>query len=451
NELQSISRIHSAQSNSHTMLLDDESRKDVNISRRYARSLDAFKYLRCDPSTLNPSEIPHSPIITGVPEDLRHLITIFTVQRDVEGIGKDIDKCIQLVWPTLVPWLDFLHPKHRIRNARPSMIPLTDLCSVFGSIYALEDSAAQKKRAESQNLCDLLFDLWLHFDTYHVGESTDVLYCLHMLGDAVTEAMFVAGKDRRWEAEGGTRSEQESICQVSPPYISPVCAPAALSAVRYHPRRLYRKALVQIRLALAEAPESVPTAASIQILALTRLAMEVIPLLKPAHDIICDLVSILRTIASRDDGAYWTTGVALIVATIWVSARDERPIVWALRAGFLPLALGMPETGQKATILEAILGNAYHVRVLRALSLDGQIPAIFPSRPGDNPFTSSDAWLECRVKLMNDAYRDICDNVEYIYDAVLASMLHIARKIANELIGRRTRKTAARERKGHVT
>ncbi|KAI4525536.1 hypothetical protein K525DRAFT_191275, partial [Schizophyllum commune Loenen D] len=452
NELQLLSRIHNAQSSSHTMLLDDETRKNVEISISYARSADAFRYLRCDPGMLKPSEIPHSPIIIGVPEELRHLIRVFTVQRDVEGIGEDINRSLQLVWPTLVPWLDFLHPKHRIRNARPSLIPLPDLCSVFRSIYALEDREAQKKRAASQHLCDLLFDLWLHFDTYNAGESTDVLSCLHILGDAVTEAIFVGGKDRRWEAEGGTQSKPGgNRWQVFPPYISPVCAPAALSAVRYHPRRLYRKALVQVRLALAEAPESVPTAASIQILVLTRFAMEVLPLLKPAQDIICDLVSILRTIANRNHGAYWTTGVALVLAAFWESARDEKPIVWALQAGFLPLALGMPETGQKAAILGAILKSAYHVRVLRALSSDGPITAISPSRLGEHPFTSADAWLECRVKLMNDAYRDVCDNVQYIYVAVLASMLHIAQKIANELIGRRTRRTVARERRGHAT
>ncbi|KAL1711059.1 hypothetical protein EV121DRAFT_191347 [Schizophyllum commune] len=342
------------------MLLDDETRKNVEISISYARSADAFRYLRCDPGTLKPSEIPHSPIILGVPEELRHLIRV-----------------------------------------------------VFRSIYALEDREAQKKRAASQHLCDLLFDLWLHFDTYNAGESTDVLSCLHILGDAVTEAIFVAGKDRRWEAEGGTQSKPGgNRWQVFPPYISPVCAPAALSAIRYHPRRLYRKALVQVRLALAEAPESVPTAASIQILVLTRFAMEVLPLLKPAQDIICDLVSILRTIANRNDGAYWTTGVALVLAAFWESARDEKPIVWALQAGFLPLALGMPETGQKAAILGAILKSAYHVRVLRALSSDGPITAISPSRLGENPFMSADAWLECRVKLLNDAYRDVCDNVQ---------------------------------------
>ncbi|KAL1715410.1 hypothetical protein EV715DRAFT_275846 [Schizophyllum commune] len=435
------------------MLLDDETRKNVEISISYARSADAFKYLRCDPSTLKPSEIPHSPtIITGVAEELKHLTRVFTVQGDIEGISKDIERCLQLVWPTLVPWLDFLHPMHCIRNARSSLIPLTDLCGFFRSIYALEDSTAQKLRAESQRLCDLLFNLWLHFDTYNAGESTDVLCCLYMLGEAVREALYVAGfKGHLFKVDDDTCSKEEDSHQLCPAYISPVCASAALSAVRYHPRRLYRKAMVQVRLALEEDSESGLAAAGNQILAIIELATEVVPLLKPAHDIVCDLVSLMRALASRDGGAQWTAGVGLILMALWQSARDERPIVWALRAGLLPLVLALPDGGQKATVLDGILASAYRVRVLRALSSDGQIPAISPSKIGENPFKSPDAWLEGRMKLMNDQYRDICDNVEYIYDAVHASTLLIARKIANELIGRRTRRTAEREQKKQFT
>ncbi|KAI5822704.1 hypothetical protein K523DRAFT_287746 [Schizophyllum commune Tattone D] len=392
------------------MPLTREQREKVEQLKAYALSTDAFLYLRIDPCTREDRKNPDSLIVDGVLEDLRRLGALFWSQIQAKKVFHEVTRSLQLIWPTLVSWLQLLHPSPATQTSL-SLLSLHSMCSLLAALYSLQ-GPAQKLRAESQGLCNLVFRLWLHFDEY-VTEETDVVHCLGDLGLAVREAIFVDGKDRIREIIGDRSPGNDEINELYAAHISPVCATAVLAAVRYHPRRVYRQALAQIRLALAR-HTSVSPAVTQQLQALAEIACNVLPLLRPTRDIVHGFVSLMHTIMGREGGATWGSGVGLILAAFWSNAKDESSMVWALRAGILPLLLDAEDEKEKREIVAVILRNAYRIRVLRAMCADGGIPSFEGSGLQDDTCfqTRVDGWLQMRMNLMQAAYREVCANPE---------------------------------------
>ncbi|KAL1700598.1 hypothetical protein EV121DRAFT_213846 [Schizophyllum commune] len=346
------------------MPLTREQEEKVPRLKAYALSTEAFSYLQINPCTQEFHDNADSSILDGVLEDFRRLGTLFWLQiQTKEGLDE-------------------------------------------------ETGPSQELRAGSQGLCNLLFRLWLHFDEY-VTEETDVEHCLVDLGLAVREAIFVDGKDCIREIVGDRFPGNEEMDELYAAHLSPVCATAVLAAVRYHPRRVYRQALAQIRLALAR-HASVSPAVTQQLQALAEIACNVLPLLRPTRDIVHGFVSLMRTIMGLEGGATWGSAVGLILAAFWSNAKDESSMVWALRAGILPLLLDAEDEKEKRAIVADILKNAYRIRVLRAMCAHGGIPSFEGSGLQDETYahTRVDGWLQMRVSVMQDAYREICANPE---------------------------------------
>ena len=82
---------------------------------------------------------------------------------------------------------------------------------------------------------------------------------------------------------------------------------------------------------------------------------------------------------------------------------------------------------EKRAIVADILKNAYRIRVLRAMCAHGGIPSFEGSGLQDDTcsHTRVDGWLQMRVSVMQDAYREICANPE-------VSLSFIEREISSD-------------------
>ncbi|KAL1757105.1 hypothetical protein FB107DRAFT_273310 [Schizophyllum commune] len=72
---------------------------------------------------------------------------------------------VRNLWPSLVAWVDYLHPIHHARTNRLEKCPIPTLASVFQGLFSIKCLLSDLFET-TPRLYQLLFDLWLKLDRY---------------------------------------------------------------------------------------------------------------------------------------------------------------------------------------------------------------------------------------------------------------------------------------------
>ncbi|TRM61946.1 hypothetical protein BD626DRAFT_404597 [Schizophyllum amplum] len=331
--------------------------------------------------------------------------------RDQEEglIMADIDHCVRSIWPTLVLWIDFLHPVHHVSTERMERVPLQVLCDILNELFRTDTHAFELCK-ETPRLYELLFLLWLRLDEY-ITPGTDVLHCLSSLSHTVNRSIYVVPKRSFMMEITNAQPYPDRVQAVADRYKDPHCIPAALMAVGHRPHKLYRKMLVQARLFVGV----IPTLRSDE--ALEKISDSFVPISefvtlqlvmhKYPKDIVCGFVDLIRHLHDISDGR--GSGPARmmcsILSSIWATCDDGRSLAWSLRAGVLPVMIALnaekSDDDLVSHALHMVTRKAYHVRVVREF-LKGveALSFIGAAFKGPNTLASYDSEIRRRVDML---------------------------------------------------
>ncbi|TRM70544.1 hypothetical protein BD626DRAFT_391472 [Schizophyllum amplum] len=387
-----------------------------DVKKRLRTPSITFKHLCVDPFTLEDHHWDlSSREVLGAVRELDSLNSTLELHLNPdannEALGDVFHACVRTLWPTLLLWLDFLHPRHHKGTERIERVPLQTLSNVMHAFCRAEGPTAVL-RAHTSPFYRLLYLLWLRFDEY-CTKSTDVARCLDKLGRAVRLTVDVAA------AEQVAGPVAQSSTSIAPSF--PHCLPSALYAARNRPRQLYRQALTQVNALLkffvAFPHDTTPyDALQTQIGAIGQFANAVLPLNVHARDVIRSLVHILRVLCSFPAGYYLCGGVVYALHVMWRTCSDGRSIAWALDEGVLPLMIELRqkelEASDKKTIADALrvlAENTYRRRVLRALCSGGRTGSFHGAGfASQDTLLAIDKWVQHRNDLMRRAYSKAC-------------------------------------------
>ncbi|KAI4519588.1 hypothetical protein EV122DRAFT_208467 [Schizophyllum commune] len=344
------------------------------------------------------------------------------------GIQKEMTHCVQALWPTLVLWLDFLHPMHHAHTDRRELVPVTLLCVMLAHCFE-PDPPMYELRKHTPLLYKLLFTIWLRFDKF-INSRTDVHLCLIRLHSAVRWSMWDTHRNTFMHA--GKTMTTEEIKQIVDENSSPYCVPAALAVVDNHPRRFYRLVMGQLVL-LADATLATRRAQAVDamddgIIALGEFARELFP--QPAHsrDVVVGLVQVTQKLLDAPNRIGWTAArnIPSVLNSIWATDDRGLTVAWALRAGVLPLLTrleAISETPRMAWPMKdnhlklafgTIRMHGTHVCVLRALSHLTATQKVFFRHSEDDQSKERmvfDIAIYERLEVWRQAYhQEVCHN-----------------------------------------
>ncbi|TRM58409.1 hypothetical protein BD626DRAFT_611717 [Schizophyllum amplum] len=330
--------------------------------------------------------------------------------RDQEEglIVPDIDRCVRSIWPTLVLWIDFLHPVHHVGTERMERVPLQALCDILNELFRTDTPAFQLCK-ETPRLYELLFLLWLRLDEY-VTPGTD---------PTVDRSMYVVPKRSFMTEIAKAQPFSDRVQAVAGYYKAPHCIPAALAAVGHRPHKLYRKMLVQARL-LADAIATLRSDKLLEKISEPFIPIsEFVTLQLVMHrypkDIVCgfvDLIHYLRDMpGGRGNGP--ARMLCSILSSIWATCDDGRSLAWSLRAGVLPIMIALDAEKSDdilvAHALHIVTRKAYHVRVLREFLNGGEaLSFVGATFKGPNTLASYDNEIRRRVNLLQRWSQEKC-------------------------------------------
>lgn len=392
-----------------------------SVKARLRTPQTTFRNLCLDPFALDRHHWElQSPEVQEAMAELKRLDRVRTLTQHPEvhddKLGDLLDRCLRTLWPTLILWLDYLHPMHHKGTPRLEKVPLQTLSCTFFSLFEAQGPAIAALRAHTPHMYRMLFLLWLRFDEY-CTPRTDIAKGLDVLACAVKRTLWIDGTAAQ------PPSDAPALRAYVEAHLDPQCVPAAVSVARHRPRRVYSQALKQAGLLLeliAAHPDAcfVPmTALSRQIDAINNLLHEVLPLDLHARETVRALADILRVIHTIPVGRKTACDIVYMLRIIWNTCKDERALVWSLRDDVVPVLLAFQsqdalEQRNRETVqdvLGLIAQSTFHVRVLRALSKGGQ-PVSFRGAGflSEDMLVALDQWINHRNRIMLNAYDKRC-------------------------------------------
>ncbi|TRM61933.1 hypothetical protein BD626DRAFT_499282 [Schizophyllum amplum] len=405
-----------------TWTLSMKEKRLLNRIKALLRSPDVFDPLRASPNGIRHHDSP-SPIVTraeGSLAALGHvLILVSRWQNTTAGIKPNmlpseyinwirprLEVILRDIWLDLLTWIDFIHPKHRARaSAGSNTMRIVILSRLLQHMFELKSSPRLSSLfRETPHLYTMLFDLWLRFDAYFAhpeglgdDQASD---CFTRLVKTIYDyAIWGAGAlDPSYNAESADT----------------VALQAALSTVGHHPRRLYRHAIRNAEISAASVIRLPASSAGMRQAALKfhltiagLLADRLMPIPNHARDAMIALVRLLRTLSTSATGKEAATLVCGLLHSVWRTADDRRTMVWALRAGALPLMRDLQtEESSSHTVnaIDLVVHFSAGVDVLRALAAGARQS---PTTAGEETLgfldVDAEAWGKARISLLRSS------------------------------------------------
>ncbi|KAL1674922.1 hypothetical protein EV122DRAFT_281563 [Schizophyllum commune] len=339
--------------------------------KRYLRQPSSFSYLRLDPYALEADhwELQSSQVL-GAIADLEYLNYVLEGRmKEYRSIDGDIQECITSLWPTLLLWLDFLHPVHHAQ-ARKERVPLETLCRTIFYFFSTPDLVTHL-RSTTPSLHNMLLLLWLRFDEYR-NANCDAYQCINGLASSVRMSMWI--KDKSFAENINSPEAMSKYPTAIAQNLHPHFLPAALGAVKDRPRRLLHQMLKQTRLlidlTLARKPSYLDDVNN-HCIAVAEFSNELLPLDTQAKDVVEGWVELLRSIRGIPNLRVIAITVCSVLHGIWRSSVDGRPLAWAIRRDVMQSILWLDSqahNGQLTGSMRLITTHGDHVCVVRALA-----------------------------------------------------------------------------------
>ncbi|TRM61963.1 hypothetical protein BD626DRAFT_499392 [Schizophyllum amplum] len=368
--------------------------------RQHLRKPNSFAYLRLDPFALETDhwELRSSQVLGAINnlDGLNHgLESRF---KEGQDFTREIQRCVSELWPTLVLWLDFLHPMHHAGTSRHERVPLQTICRML--FYLFNTSGLiEEMRSRTARLYDMLFLIWLRFDEY---QTTSCMAYPSFTGiaEAVRQSMWIAGKGFADNLDGDMLANYPAMVAQN---MSPHCLPAALGAVRNRPRAFYRQALRQTRhfidITKATRPSSI-SGVEDHVIAVAEFASELLPLEVHAKDVVVGFVDVVRSIRSIPNLRSVAIMVCSVLHAMWRSSSDGRPL------------LHMEENSSQLVGLTRLVSlQGSQVNVLRALDKEEvSLRNLGAGAPEEQD--RLDYWMKERIRALRQFYGTKCANEE---------------------------------------
>ncbi|KAL1747894.1 hypothetical protein HDZ31DRAFT_60766 [Schizophyllum fasciatum] len=384
--------------------------EDIAKIKQYVRRPDSFPYLRLDPYSLESEhwELRSSEVL-GAIKDLDDLNHALEHRLKDKSMGADIQGCVIDLWPTLVLWLDFLHPVHHAQTDRKERVPLQMICRMFFYLFNTSGPIASM-RSSTSSVYDMLFLLWLRFDEYQTSDC-DAYSCLVGLAASVRHAMWIAGKGFAEHID--SPEAMANYPSIAAQNIHPACLPAALGAVGHRPRRLFRQLLKQtnllIRITLAKRPSTLD-GANDHVIAVGEFANELLPQKTHSRDVVVGFVDLLRSIRGIPNLRQTAFMVCSVLHSMWRSSVDGRPLAWAIRRGVMESLVKLyagGQTRQLSAVFRLITMHVSNVCVVRAL-YKSRVSFQETGWGTQAEQERLDKWLEDRAVLLRLLYAQGC-------------------------------------------
>ncbi|TRM61952.1 hypothetical protein BD626DRAFT_404724 [Schizophyllum amplum] len=330
--------------------------------------------------------------------------------KEAQDLTREIQRCVCDLWPTLVLWLDFLHPMHHAGTSRHERVPLQTICRM---LFYLFDTTGpvEEMRSRTPRLYDMLFLIWLRFDEYQTTACT-ALQSFSGIAKVVRQSMWIAGKGFAEKVKGEQMADYPAMVAQN---TSPHCLPAALGAVRNRPRTFYRQALRQTRhfidITKATRPGFLGGVEN-HVIAVAEFASELLPLEAHAKYVVVGFVDVVHSIRSIPNLRTVAIMVCSVLHAMWRSSTDGRPLVWSIRRGIMEsiLKLHMEENSSQLVGLTRLVSlHSFQVNVLRALDKEEvSLRNLFAGTPQEQDILHD--WMMDRIRNMKQFYRTTCAN-----------------------------------------
>ncbi|TRM61945.1 hypothetical protein BD626DRAFT_499299 [Schizophyllum amplum] len=357
--------------------LDVSSRDARNVRNRIKQVLHSHRRsladLNVDPFALESShwDLQSLPV-SGALMNLEALEEVLVIpDAHFELLLQPILSCVRDLWPSIISWLDFLHPMHHVGTPRMQLAPLETITRLISSLFTLKGSLPDLF-ADTPRIYRLIFDLWVRFDIYcDMPRMNDTLHaCVGRLGYAVLGyAIWTPDK----EMDGGATMEMDKRTEDS------VALHALLGVVRYRRRFLYRQIVRQshILLRLSVSGNAVRNDIILQnqLAILGVLSERLLSIPHYPREVVSRLVRIIQELLTVTGGPAIAHTATSALHSMWRTSGDRCSLVWSLRAGVLPAILTLREIEpirHSANSLGLISLEAMSVDVLRALDSSGR-------------------------------------------------------------------------------
>ncbi|KAL1693975.1 hypothetical protein GGG16DRAFT_48142 [Schizophyllum commune] len=297
--------------------------------------------------------------------------------------------CVRRLWDPLVHWLEFLHPREE--NVVPSLDVVEAVATALMS-FSVAKSHMSSLLEQTPQLYRLFMDLWLHFPAY-----TGTVQCF----DPDTTEIF---------------RDMSAIVLCTTLVTRPVsrdldttAVREALAAVKGRTRRLYRSAVECLWYCRDDRGDFNPEVVNGHLNAILFLVEDAMPIRLYPRDVVLSVVQLIYKTESHplDTQTPLAMLACKLLHRIWSTADDNRSLIWALKAGVLPLMMSLNKKLGDYDVSRAVmfaLERSVFLPVARTLGgLENQ-SCFKQSELGEeldpNGFTEGE--LELRFRIMRD-------------------------------------------------
>lgn len=329
---------------------------------------------------------------------IRNLRTLTDVvvlpQHWLTPLLEPIHACLREIWFSLVPWIEYVHPMHHVGTRRQVQILPVTLTRFFFSLFPMK-AAISDLLEQTPQMYGMLFDLWLHLDVYLAGSdrSSHLFDFVNWLGNVILYfAVWIGG---------------EYQASLALEYVDGVAIEGARWIVKDRPRAFYRLVVAHARRLLDALPDAENQGQLLsfmakQIRVLTIFTDPLLPIPCMPRDVVLDLVSILRKLQPLASAHVTAVDVCVALHAIWQTAEDARSLLWALRAGVLPLIIALDRE-------ESLRGTSACLRFVAASTSDVGVARAMPVVDWHGVLPDGMKYaLQERLQLARATYRKVC-------------------------------------------
>ncbi|KAL1731486.1 hypothetical protein EV714DRAFT_271723 [Schizophyllum commune] len=354
----------------------------------------SFGALSVDPFLLNESHWDlHTPTILKGIHSLQALgILLLPEFNRSAPLRALVAGHVRNLWPSLVAWVDYLHPIHHARTNRLDNCPIPTLASVFQGLFSIKHLLSDLFET-TPRMYQLLFDLWLKLGRYcDLPKALIAEKRLYLLFMSVNHAILD-------NTVPPVTSKTTKIAK-----LDLVAKDAILWPVNYRPRSFFHSVMRVLGLAAGALPSNAsattPGFGEVfmnQLRLVGALAEGDIRVLFHSRKTVLATVSLLRRLISNAADLDLSEGALDILKHIWYSSGDRQSLLWALRVGAFDLITSLQEKRSTEPVIEVlnwVIQQGMYVNVLRALVPNGRYVGAYDPH----------GWLNARAIIMRQAF-----------------------------------------------
>ncbi|KAL1679191.1 hypothetical protein EV122DRAFT_210353 [Schizophyllum commune] len=255
---------------------------------------------------------------------------------------------VRPLWPSIITWIDYVHPIHRPRRQRRANCPFNALACVFYGLFSI-NHLLRDLLDKTPRLYQLLFDLWVNLDRYcSLPRALLTERRLSLLFMAIQPALHPDTAPPVWDKAGFKSFEMTGFDEVA--------KEAILWPVKHRPHLFFQRVMRVLELCVGALLPDADTWTGFgrvfvdQLVLVGDLASRDIPTPSHTRKTVRSAVAILRYLIANVDETDFPEALFSILKAIWKSAEDHRSLLWALRAGAFEMFLAF-QTKRQTTFV----------------------------------------------------------------------------------------------------